>query len=69
MIELNDGEDGCSGNNILDAIDNGRVFSVKKMDNGFFRIRERCDDYFQVYLSKDELFALAVELQELAYSV
>jgi hypothetical protein len=35
--------------------DEDRVVSIKKTENGDFRIREDCDRYFNVILSKEEM--------------
>lgn len=34
-----------------------------------FRIRERCDRYFDVELTKDELIALSLELSSIAHEL
>ena len=44
----------------------GRIFSVEKMVDGKFRLREECDSYFVAILSADELRDLGNELIEIA---
>ncbi len=50
---------------LKDGID-GRVFSIKAMPDGTFRIREECDGYFAMYFTADELRELAQEIIEVA---
>lgn len=48
---------------ILDALKHANVMTVKLMPDGTFRVRERCDRYYAVYLTRDQLVALADELR------
>jgi hypothetical protein len=56
-----------SGNTLLDALQNGRVFSVSKANNGDgFCVMEECDSYFNLVLTREQLYELGSELQALA---
>jgi len=67
MVTIDNGNDGgASGKNLLDALDEARVFNVTKMDDGRFCFEESCDHYFSASLTKDQVLALAEELRTLA---
>lgn len=67
MMTIDDGNDGgVSGKNLLDALDEARVFNVTKLDDGRFCFEESCDRYFSANLTKDQVLALAEELRALA---
>lgn len=51
---------------MVEAVKNACVFTVKRMEDGRFRLRERCDRYFRVYLTPEQLLALADELRAMA---
>ncbi len=51
-----------TGETMLDALDGARIFSIKKATDKRFHIIEKCDDYFEAYLTKDELKDLGLEL-------
>ncbi len=50
---------------LLKRLEESRVFGLEKYGDGFV-IGERCDDYFSVALTKEELFALAREIEAFA---
>lgn len=52
---------------MLDRLDNERIFSIYKDGDGFI-ITEECDGYFEVRLKADELRRLAEEIIELSKS-
>lgn len=67
MVTIDNGcEDGATGEDLLDALDGARVFSVKKLDDGRFCFEESCDQYFSANLTKDQVLALAEELRAMA---
>lgn len=67
MIEAEDDfEELDADKPILEAIKDERVFSVKKQPDGRFRVREECDKYFEVHLTREQLHQLADELKALA---
>jgi hypothetical protein len=68
MVTIDDGGDGASGETLLDALDEARVFNLSKEETGLFRINESCDRYFFAVLTRDQLLALADELRALAGS-
>lgn len=43
-----------------------RIFEIKKIGDGEFRIREECDNYFADFLTADELEQLGQEIIDLA---
>jgi len=49
---------------ILKKLEDERVFSIKKNDDGSYRFREECDEYFKCNLSKIEMMQLIEELKE-----
>jgi hypothetical protein len=58
----------CGGGEIngpvLSAIEDARVFYIER-DGDTFVLREGCDDYFAIRLSKEEFRKFIEELQEL----
>lgn len=72
MSKYNLDVDGSSyegeGDTMIEALKYARIFSIKKQDNGKFKIKEKCDDYFYAYLTKEQLKDLAKELLELSKS-
>ena len=71
MIELDgDGSDWTQEvKQLLDALDEARVFAVEATDDGRFLFVERCDDYYRVILTKEQVLLLADELRSLANTV
>jgi hypothetical protein len=57
--------DLASGDTLLEALVNGRIFNVAKTGDNYC-IQERCDEYFSVILTPKQLFDLGTELQALA---
>ncbi len=53
---------------MLEIMDECRVFEIVKHD-GKFVLCEKCDEYFGVSLTKEQLLALADEMKSLANSV
>ena len=51
---------------MLDLVASARIFGVEKTADGGFELSERCDDYFRVTITRDELIDLANELLALA---
>ncbi len=51
---------------VLDVLRAANVLTVKPMPDGRFRVRERCDRYYHVYLTREQLLAWADELRALA---
>lgn len=51
---------------ISKALDEQRIISITKCEDGRFELRERCDDYFAAYLPREQLVAWANELLALA---
>jgi hypothetical protein len=47
---------------VLDALREANVMTIKPMD-GHSRVRERCDRYYQIYLTRDQVLAWADELR------
>lgn len=68
MVTIDDGDDGVSGETLLGALDEARVFNVSKEETGRFRIEESCDNWFFAVLTREQLLALADELRALAGS-
>lgn len=67
MIETEDDfEELDADKPILEAIKDARVLSVKKQPDGRFRVREECDKYYAVCLTREQLHQLADELKALA---
>lgn len=67
MYKINDWFSGDSEfETVLDAALNSRVFSVRANEDGTFEVREECDDYYHITLTKEQLIALADELRSLA---
>ena len=50
---------------ILSKLKFERIFRIKKLENGTYNFKEKCDGYFQVDLPKEEVQQLILELQEL----
>lgn len=59
------GRDLGSGDTLLEALANARVFSVSKTGDNYC-IEESCDNYFNAVLTPKQLYDLGVELQALA---
>lgn len=55
-----------SGDTMLEAIKDGNIFSIKKLDDGRFGIEEEGGNFFSVTLTKDQLIYLANELLSLS---
>lgn len=51
---------------IMEKLDNENVFTVKRESESSVTILERCDDYFGVTLSKDEVKQVALFFSKLA---
>ena len=48
---------------VLEALDDNRIFGITKAeDDDSFEITEKCDDYFSLTLTKDQVRTLAQEL-------
>lgn len=61
---LIDTSDGVSEyTSVLAALKDARVVTIKPMPDGRFRVRERCDRYFGVYLTSAQVLTLADELR------
>jgi hypothetical protein len=56
---------GCS---VIEALKKARVVAITKKD-GMISIRERCDEFYEAYLTKEDLIAFSVELLNLAVSM
>lgn len=56
------------GESIIQALKKARVVSITEKD-GITTIRERCDEFYEAYLTKDELIAFAIELLNLARTI
>ena len=54
---------------LLLAIKDARVMSIKPTSDGRFRIEEKCDDYYSVILTKEQMLMLAEEIKSIANSV
>lgn len=67
MIQLDgDGSDfPPKGETVLGALDDARVFKVKATEDGRFRFRELCDDYYRAILTREQVLLLADELRAL----
>jgi hypothetical protein len=55
------------GETLLDALKHARVFEVYKNDDGRFIFVDGCDNWYSVYLNRDQVLSLAKELFLLAY--
>lgn len=53
-----------TGDTVLEVLKGARVLTVKQAPGGF-RFRERCDRYYQVVLTREQVLALADELRAL----
>ncbi len=52
---------------MLETLEEERVMTIKfKPDVGMFRLREECDKYFWVMVTKEDLLKLAEEIKALA---
>ena len=58
-------KDYATGETMLEAIFDGRIFDIE-LSGGGFKLTERCDDYFSVFLTAPQLYQLGTELRELA---
>ena len=56
----------ASGDSLLDALSEARIFSITKTDQGDFVIMENCDDYFRAVLTKEQMIDLSDEIKEFA---
>lgn len=54
---------------VLAALKEANVVTVKPQPDGRFRVRERCDRYYAVYLTREQMLAWADELRTLAVEV
>ena len=52
-------------NSILDKLENARVFKVYRKDDTLCFI-EKCDEYYEERLTKDEMYKLIEELTYMA---
>jgi hypothetical protein len=57
---------GIEADTLLAALAKARVLKVTKNADGSFELEERCDGYFGVRLTRDQVLALAEELRALA---
>lgn len=53
-----------TGDTVLEVLKEARVLTVKQVPGGF-RFRERCDRYYQIVLTREQVLALADELRAL----
>lgn len=53
-----------TGDTVLEVLKEARVLTVKQVPGGF-RFRERCDRYYQVVLTREQVLALADDLRAL----
>lgn len=52
---------------VLEKLDDESVLGIIPLpEQGMFEIYERCDEYFSVKLTADELLQLAKEIEEMA---
>lgn len=51
---------------LLRALADNRIVKIRKTEDGNFRLREACDDYYNVHLTPSQLAALGKELIDLA---
>ncbi len=51
---------------ILDTLKDANVMTIKRQPDGTFRVRERCDRYYAVYLTREQMLAWADELRAIA---
>lgn len=54
------------GNSIMSHLTYARIFSIKKLEDGNFRLQEECDQYFKVDLTPAALKNLISYLTELS---
>lgn len=54
---------------VLAALKDAGVMTVKIMPDGRFRVRERCDRYYSVYLTREQVLAWADELRAMCQAV
>lgn len=67
MVTIDKGNGhSASGETLLAALEDARVFNVSKTDDGRFEFEESCDNYFGAFLTKEQVLALAEELRALA---
>ena len=69
-IQAHDPDDAdiAQYDSILDALDAEGVFELHPM-KGLIRVQENCDNYFRVFLTKEQLHKLADEIKEIADSL
>ena len=66
-VKIESSSDGeTDGKTLLDALDEARIFSVVKTDDGRIVFEESCDCCFNATLSKNQLLALSDDLRALA---
>lgn len=59
--------DAATGKTMLEALANGRVLRITKTENGDgFRIQEMCNEFFNLFLTPNQLLALSGELRFMA---
>lgn len=62
-------QDGvASFESVTAALEGERVLRVSRRDDGTFRIKELCDEYFFIDVTRDQLVEWANELKRLAES-
>ena len=61
----NGAEEGATGKNLLVALNEAQIFSIKKMADGRFCFEESCDRFFRANLTKKQVLRLADELRAL----
>jgi len=50
---------------VLQLLEDERIFSIEKKDNGDFILTEKCDYYFKATLTPAQLMQLTVELRQM----
>jgi hypothetical protein len=51
---------------IMARLKSHQVVSFKPQSDGTFRVKEKCDDYFMEYLTRDEMLQLAREIIDMS---
>jgi hypothetical protein len=67
-LETADEDFPGKGDSIIQALRKARVVSITEND-GIVAIRERCDEFYEAYLTKEDLIAFSIELLNLAVSI
>jgi hypothetical protein len=64
MVKLDTGDDLYTGEGytVIEALNDARVVSIDRLEDGRIAFAERCDDYFIAVLSQDQVRELAREL-------